>query len=259
MPKASEAAAHALAADDQDAEVLAAAAGMKAMFEWDWYGAESLFRRALLANPANEYTKHLYALFVLLPQARLDEALEMVDEARRLDPLSLFASANRAAVLLLSRRVDEAEAESRRALELNPDFWRAMLALGRCQEARGRHDDAITYFERARVASEGVPSAIGALGRAYALAGRTQDARALLKQLDEESQSSYVSAYTRVLIYLGLGDEQVFDWLERSYNEHVVWLIFLPTDPRFDPLRSDARFQNLLKKMGLPLIDRVPV
>lgn len=197
----------------------------------------------------------MYALFVLLPLARFDEALAMVDAARRLDPLSLFVSANRAAVLLMSRRVDEAEAESRRAFDLDPDFWRAVVALGRCHEARGHYENAIACYERARIVSEGVPSSTGALGRAYALAGRTEDARALLQQLEEQSRSCFVSAYNRVLIYLGLGDERVFEWLEQSYNEHAAWLMYLSTDPRFDSIRADTRFRKLLAKMGLPTFD----
>lgn len=254
LPKAREAAAHALEASDLEGEALSVTACTKAMFEWDWGGAEILFRKSLLAQPLNDFSMHMFVMFTLLPMARIEEALTMLDEARRIDPLSLFVAANRSAVLLMARRTAEAEAECRRALELDADFWRAIVGLGRCHEAHGRYDDAITCFERAKTVSGGVPTAIGALGRAYALAGRTKDARKLLSQLDDLAHHRYVSPYGRALIFLGLGDDKVFDWLERSYNERAGWLMYLAMDPRFDPLREDERFRSFLNRLGLPLI-----
>ncbi len=154
----------------------------------------------------------------------------------------------------MARRVDEAELECRRALELDANFWRAIVGLGRCHEARGVYEDAIVCFERAKAVSDNVPTAIGALGRAYALTGRTSDAHLLLDELDNLAKSRYVSPYGRVLIYLGLGDDKVFDWLERSSRERAGWLMYLTTDPRFDPLRQDIRFHSLLERLGLPEI-----
>jgi TolB-like protein len=254
MPKAREAAAHALEVSDHAGEALSVTACTKAMFEWDWRGAEILFRKSLLAQPANDFSMHMFAIFALLPMARIEEALTMLNEARRIDPLSLFVAASRSAVLLMARRTAEAEAECLHALELDADFWRAIVGLGRCHEAHGRYDDAIACFERAKAVSEGVPSAIGALGRAYALAGRTKDAHKLLSELDDLAQRRYVSPYGRALIFLGLGDDKVFDWLERSYNERAGWLMFLATDPRFDTLREDVRFRSFLDRLGLPSI-----
>ena len=106
--------------------------------------------------------------------------------------------------------------------------------------------------------SDQVPSAIGALGHAYALAGRRPDAYKLLQELDELAERRYVSPYGRVLIYLGLGDERVFEWLERSYSDRAGWLMYLATDPRFDPLRTDGRFRSLLQKLHLPLLEQMP-
>ena len=178
----------------------------------------------------------------------------MIDEAKRIDPLSLFVAASKTAVLLMARRTKEAEVECRRALELDASFWRAIVGLGRCYEAEGHYNDAIACFERAKAFSEGVPTATGALGRAYALAGRTKDAHRLLVELDNLAQRRYVSPYGRVLVYLGLKDDSVFDWLERCYNERTGWLMYLSTDPRFDPLREDARFTSLLQRLRLPVI-----
>lgn len=183
----------------------------------------------------------------------------MLEDAKRFDPLSLLVSASRAAVLLMARRMSEAELECRRALELDANFWRALVGLGRCHEARGSYKDAIVCFERAKVVSDNVPTAVGALGRAYALTGRKKDAHLLLAELDNLAQSRYVSPYGRVLIHLGLGDDKVFYWLERSYSERAGWLMYLASDPRFDPLRQDARFHSLLERLGLPRIAFSPV
>ena len=254
LPKAQKAAARALEIDHCEGDALSVSACSKAMFEWKWSEAEALFRRSLHTQPRSDLSAHLFALFVLLPMARIEEALSMLDDAKRLDPLSLLVSASRAAVLLMARRVGEAERECRRALELDANFWRALVGLGRCHEARGGYEDAIVCFEHAKAVSDNVPTAVGALGRAYALSGRTKDAHLLLAELDNLARSRYVSPYGRVLIYLGLGDDKVFDWLERSCNERAGWLMYLATDPRFDPLRMDARFHSLLERLGLPRI-----
>jgi TolB-like protein/Flp pilus assembly protein TadD len=255
MPKAREAASRALALNEREGEALSVAACVKAMFDWDWYGAEVLFREALALKSGAHLSAQLSTMFSLLPMGRIDESLAMLDTASRVDPLSLFLAASRGAVLLLARRPSEAEREYRRALELDPDFWRALLGLGRCYEMQGLHKDAISCFERAKAVSDGVPSSIGALGRAYALAGRRRDAEALLSELEETAKHRYVSPYGAALIYLGLGDERVFECLERTSEDRAAWLMYLATEPRFDPLRNDERFRSLLRRLNLPLID----
>jgi len=254
IPKAQKAAARALEMNQCEGDALSALACTKAMFDWNWSEAEVLFRRSLQAQPRSDLPEHLFALFVLLPLARIEEALNILDAARRIDPLSLFVAATRGAVLIMARRRGEAEVEYRRALELDPSFWRALVGMGRCHESRGDYEKAIACFERATSVSDNVPTAIGALGRAYALAGRTADARKLLDKLEALAQHRYVSPYGRVLIQLGLQDDQVFDSLEQSCNERAGWLMYVATDPRFDPLRQDKRFQSLLERLHLPHI-----
>ena len=254
MPKAREAAARALSINEREGEALSVVACTKGMFEWDWAAAEALFRKALEAEPHSGFCKHLFTMFALAPQARFEESLKMLDEARQIDPLSMFVSASRGAVLLTARRPGDAEIECRRALELDPDFWRAIVGLGRCYETQGRYQDAIACFERAKVVSDGVPSAIGGLGRAYALAGRREEAYKLLDELEELARHRYVSPYGRALIFLGLGDDRVFEWLQRSCDDRAGWLMYLAADPRFDPLRADSRFRSLLQRLHLPII-----
>jgi tetratricopeptide (TPR) repeat protein len=224
------------------------------MFEWDWAAAEMLFRKAVDAEPGADFPKHLFTMFTLLPLGRFEESLNLLAEASRIDPLSLFVSASRGAALLLARQPAEAEAEYRRALELDPEFWRAIVGLGRCYEVQGRLGDALACFERAKLLSDRVPSAIGGLGRTYALAGRRQEAERQLEELEDLARHRYVSPYGRVLIFLGLGDDRVFEWLQRSYDERAGWLMYLATDPRFDSLRSDSRFTALLHNLRLPVI-----
>jgi len=254
LPKARAAAIRALEIKPDDGEALSAAACTVAILDWDWAAAEKLFRRSLQVQPASDFSRHLFVIYFLLPMARLEEALDILDEARRIDPLSLFVSASRAAVLLLARRPVEAESECRRALELDPDFWRAFVAMGRCCEAQGQYENAIACFERAKVVSGRVPAAIGALGRAYALAGRREEAYRILEELVELARHRYVSPFAKVLVFLGLGNERVFEWLERSYDERAGWLMFLAVDPRFDCLRNNGRFRSFLGKLNLPII-----
>jgi serine/threonine-protein kinase len=254
LPKAREAAARALAVNEMDAEALASVACTKSMFEWDWTAAETLFTKALNAEPGGDFPKHLFAMFALTPLARFEEAFALIEEATRIDPLSLFVSASKTASLLSARRNAEAEAECRRALELDPDFWRPIVALGRCYEAQGRYDESIACFERGKRLSDRVPSAIGGLGRIYALAGRREEAFQELEELEELALHRYVSPWGKALIFLGLGDDRVFEWLQRSYEEHTGWLMYLATDPRFDPLRPDPRFRSLLQNLNLPVI-----
>jgi len=255
LSKARDAAARALAINEREGEALSISGCTKAMFEHEWTSAEKLFRQALDAEPESELSHHLFALCGLLPMARMDEALLMVDEAMRIDPLSLFVSATRTATLLMQARLVEAEAECRRALELDPNFWRAVVGLGRCYEMQGNYQQAIECFERATVLSDRVPTSIGALGRAHALAGHRKEAQGLLAELDQLARQRYVSPYANALIYLGLEDEHVFGCLEQCYNDRTGWLMFIASDPRFDPLRSDRRFHALLERMRLPVID----
>jgi tetratricopeptide (TPR) repeat protein len=254
MPKAQKAAARALEMNEREGDALSVLACTRAMFDWNWSEAELLFRRSLDAQPRSDLPEHLFALFALLPLGRFEEALNILDAARRIDPLSLFVAATRGAVLVMARRSIEAELEYRHALELDCNFWRALVGMGRCHESRGDYEKAIACFERATSVSDNVPTAIGALGRAYALAGRAHDAHKLLDTLDRLAKHRYVSSYGRVLIHLGLKDDRVFDSLERSCNEHAGWAMYIATDPRFDPLRQDARFQSLLHRLHLPRI-----
>ncbi len=134
----------------------------------------------------------------------------------------------------------------------NPAYQWALWQLGRTLVATGQYDEAIGTLQKFVELSNRSPSAVGTLGGAYARAGRRGEARKLLEELIARSREQYVPPHAFVHIYAALGDrEKVFEWLEKSYQERSNSLLWLGTDPQFDPYRSDPRFENLLRRVGL--------
>ena len=150
----------------------------------------------------------------------------MLDEATRIDPLSHSSRLSRPRV---ASRPPERRSRGRmpQGAGTPPGLLAAIVALGRCYEAQGRYDESIACFERAKVVSDRVPSAIGGLGWIYALTGRREEAYKQLDELEELARSRYVSPWGRVLVFLGLGDDRVFEWLQRSCDEHAAWVMYL--------------------------------
>jgi tetratricopeptide (TPR) repeat protein len=135
---------------------------------------------------------------------------------------------------------------------LDPSFGFAHFTLGNAYELKGEFDQAISEYQTAIALSGNLSGRIGSLGHAYALAGRKDDARQILKRLNELSRQGYVSPYHIALIYIGLGEkEEAFAWLEKAHNDRYWMMAFLKVDPRLDPLRSDLRFQDLLRREWL--------
>jgi len=135
---------------------------------------------------------------------------------------------------------------------LDPSFGVAHFTLANALELKGEFDQAISEYQQAIKLSGNLNGRIGSLGHAYALAGRKDDARQILKRLNELSRHGYVSPYHTALIYVGLDEkEEAFAWLEKAYNDHYWMMAFLKVDPRLDPLRSDLRFQDLLRRERL--------
>jgi tetratricopeptide (TPR) repeat protein len=149
-----------------------------------------------------------------------------------------------------SRHFDEAIEQCRRTLELEPNFASAHWCLGLAYLGKGRHGDAILEFQAARELGEG-PVVLWSLGYTYAITGRRVEAGEILKELRQRSRGGYVSPYITAAIYAGLGEkDSAFKWLEKAYEEHD-WMQ-LKLDPFLDSLRSDPRFQELLRRMNLP-------
>jgi TolB-like protein/DNA-binding winged helix-turn-helix (wHTH) protein/Tfp pilus assembly protein PilF len=249
FPKAKAAALKALELDDGLADAHTSLAAVTEIYDHDWAGAEKEFKRAIELNPGYANAHHWYALH-LDEMGRMDESIAEIKRALELDPLSMIINVNLAALLYYARRYDQAIEQIHRALEIDPNFHLAHAMLGMVYEQKGMNREAIAEYEKSVKSSEGNsfrPS--GTLGRAYALAGRRNEALKIVEELQALSKRRYVAPRGIADIYIALGDkDQAFAWLEKE----VFAGYGLRTDPRFDSLRSDPRFQALLRRTGLP-------
>jgi tetratricopeptide (TPR) repeat protein len=248
-PKVISAARKALELDPDLAEAHVLLASVQ-QEQWHWADAEAEYRRALELNP-NDADAHAGLALWLVCQGRTHEAVAWAKQGRELDPLTVSGS-GLAWILFQSRRYDEAIRELRSALAVQPDDAGALLFLGFALVANNQPGDAIPMLEKSISVSNGSPAATGVLVRAYSHAGRRSDALRVLADLQKRSRAGYVPAAAFVNAYLGLGEnEQAFAWLEQAYNEQSNILQFLKVHPYFDPIRSDARFANLARRVGL--------
>ena len=216
--------------------------------QWHWTEAESEYRSALDLNPNEAEAHWRYALW-LVCQGRTDEAISWAQRGRQLDPLAVTGG-NVAWILFQSHHFEDAVRELRSALSVAPDDPEALSDLGFVLSANGHSADAIPPLERVVFLTQGSPAAIGVLIRAYALAGRRADALRLLADLDRRRSEGYVPAAAFVNGYLGLGDKDAaFHWLEQAYAEQSNILQFLKVHPFFDPIRSDPRFADLVRRV----------
>jgi serine/threonine protein kinase/Flp pilus assembly protein TadD len=251
LPIAKAAARKALETDDSLAEAHNSLAWTKLAFDWDWTGAEREFKRAIELNPGYAITHHWYAE-CLAGMGRYAEALAEIRQAQELDPLSLIISSIVGWVLYFDRKNDQAIAEFRKTLELDPNFWVAHWTLGRAYEQKAMFTEAIAEIQKAIDFSGSSPLSLAALGHTYAVSGRRAEAERVLNQLKDSSKQTYISPYGIAAIHAGLGEkDQAFLWLEKAYEERSGWLIWLRAEPGSDPLRSDPRFQDLLRRIGL--------
>lgn len=248
MPKAKDAALKALALDDR---LAAAHAALALIYWWTWefQSAEQEFNRALQISP-NEAKVHVNYGQFLAEQGRVDEAARAADHSLQFDPLSPGAHCDAAYVFYLARRYDAAIGQAREALELDRNFNRGHLILGKVYVEKGLYDQAIVELEKALELPGGK---LGMLGYAYAVAGRTGEARKVLDRLGALSRERYVSPFEIARIHVGLGDiDEAFEWLERAYRDRSDYLPLLRSDPTFDRLHTDPRFEDLAQRVGLP-------
>ena len=251
FPRNKAAALKALELDDAVSEAHAQLGYASVFYDHDWPRAEIEFRRALELNPSNANAHRGLAQY-FVSNARFDDSLVEIEQARKLDPLSLGINSDQGWFLHFARRPDEAIAQLRKTLELDPSFGVAHFTLGNAYELKGEFDQAISEYQTAIALSGNLSGRIGSLGHAYALAGKKDDARQILKRLKELSRHGYVSPYHTALIYIGLGEkEEAFAWLGKAANDRYWMMAFLKVDPRLDPLRSDPRFRDLLRRVGL--------
>jgi TolB-like protein/pimeloyl-ACP methyl ester carboxylesterase/Flp pilus assembly protein TadD len=252
LRRAKAAAMKALEIDETLAEAHTALAHAR-LHDWEWAEAEKGIERALELNPADP-TAHNFFGEYLLAVARIDEAIVEIKKAQELDPLSLITTSVAAWTLYFARQYDQAIEETRKTLELDPNFFWARYRRGQAYEGKGMFDEAIAELQKARELSQGNKEISAALGHAYAASGRRKEAQQILNELQEVSERGSCSSYDIGLIHAGFGEnDEAFHWLEKAYEEHDGKIIHLKVDPRLDGLRSDSRFADLVRRLGLPL------
>jgi len=248
--KAKEAALEALKIDSNLAEAHAALAFSRLLFDWNWRGSEPDFRRAIDLSP-NYGQAHAWFAVSLVSAGRMAEAMAEVEKAQSLEPLSLPINAGVGWVSFLARNYDRTIEECGRTIEMDATFGPAYMYRGMAYEQKGMLNEAIADLETARRLQER-PSILGALGHAYAVAGQKDKARTLLRQLKESSATQYFPPYQLALIAVGLGEtDDAIRLLEQAHRDRYPWLIHLNPEPRLDPLRSDPRFKELVRKVGV--------
>jgi tetratricopeptide (TPR) repeat protein len=252
FPKAKAAATKALELDESLAEGHTSLGFFKDNFEWDWPGAEKEFARALELNPNYATAHHWYSDHLGI-MGRHEEAIAEIKRAQQLDPLSLIISTVAGVRFHWARRYDQAVEQLRKTLEMDPSFALAHFWLGQTYEQSGQYESAIAEHQKARAALGGGGFALAGLGHAYAAAGKRDDALRILTDLNQLRKAAYVSPYAIGVIHVALGERaQALQWLQRAYEERDVQMVEIGVDPRLDPLRSDPRFQDLLRRMNFP-------
>jgi TolB-like protein/Flp pilus assembly protein TadD len=250
FPKAKAAATRALALDESLGEAHASLAYALDLYGWDWEAAETEYKRAIKLN-VGYATAHQWYSWHLLMMGRNSEAIAELREAESLDPLSLIISADVADALSVGHRFDEAEQQARKTLQLDPNFAVGHYELGQALEQKQMHDQAIAEFKKAIEISGHSGAFDSNLGYAYAASGRTEEATKIVKDLEGRHDQNPSLDADIALIYVGLGDQdQAISWLNKGYEGRFKASILLR--PAFDPLRSDARFKELLHRIGLP-------
>ena len=240
-------ASRAIELDDSLPEGHAELANTAMTLDWDWATAATEFHRALELDPNSAPIHQKYA-FYLVRTGHLPEALAEVERGVDLDPVSWHSLHYEGFVYYFSRRYDEALSLILRvrALDIKPPDWSFLL--GDVYAEKGRYPEAISEF----IKSGSGPDSLGHLGNAYARAGRSPDARKTIARLQEDVRKNGVGRYEIALVYAGLGEKQeAFSWLEEAYDAHDVGLLYLKIDPCLDPLRSDPRFDDLVRRVGL--------
>jgi TolB-like protein/Flp pilus assembly protein TadD len=254
MPKARAAAAKAVELDDTLAEAHMSLGRVKLYFDWDWTGAEKAFQRAIELSPNHSRAHYMYAL-LLSALGRHTEATREAQRSLALDPVSLLVNVLVGTVYCAVRQFQSAEGQFRKALELDPNYMFAHETLGSiCLVQTGNYDEAVAELQKAASLAENIAVPRGGLGYVYAKAGRKDDALRVLEELDELSKQRYVSPWARAVIYLGLGDDRMFDALEEAYQQRAPSLVWLNVMPWWDDVRAHPRFQDIIRRMNFPAV-----
>jgi TolB-like protein/Tfp pilus assembly protein PilF len=251
-PRTKEALTRALEIDRDLAEAHASLGLMKAQFEWDWAGAEKEYRRASELNSNYATTHHWYAFF-LCEMKRNDEAIKESRLAQKLDPLSPIINNLVALTLMTAGKYGSAVEQWKRTLELEPTFPESHFLLSKAYWGKGLYPEAISEAQKAASYSGSKPRYVAGLGYALAAAGKRAEAHNIIDELARWSKSGNVSPSYIAGIYSTLGErDQAFEWLEKAYRVRDDQLTWIMIDPVFGSIRSDPRYADQLRRMGLP-------
>jgi len=247
-PRVKEAASKALALDDKDAEAHCYLGEVKLLIDRDVAGAEAEIKRALQLD-RNSATAHYFMSWLKLTQGDCDEGVNQIQEAEKLDPLSPMIIDSAAERYVAANRLDDAISAGKRVLQVDPNYIYFDSPLADAYREKGDLQEAVALYEKAQTVTH-FPSA--GLAITYAKMGRLEDARRVLNQRIEKSRQQYVAADSIAAVYVALGDkEEAFRWLERAFDEHSAPMFYLACHPIFRALRSDPRFADLLRRMGV--------
>lgn len=247
---ATKAALKALEIDDALSEAHASYAYI-AFHSWNWREADREFKRAIALNPNNDTALRWYSIY-LGAMGRLGESLEIVDKALKLDPLSSHTRTQVARLLYYARQYDRAVEQCNEAIELHPKRASGPSVRGLIYIQQGRHEEAIASIIKGGRLLPDDPESNALVGHAYASAGRVEEAHRVLDGLLQLSQQRYVPPHLIAWVYIGLRDlDKSFEWLEKSYAERSYMFGYLKAFPLFDPIRSDPRFIELMRRVGL--------
>jgi tetratricopeptide (TPR) repeat protein len=252
FPQADEAARKALALDDSLAAAHTSLAMVRFNYDWDWSGAERGFQRAIELDSDYPNAHHWYADY-LSAIGRHDQAITESERARRLDPLSPIINAWLGWRHYFAHQYDAAVEQHRKTLELDPNFAPTHLVLGQAYEQQGRASEALAELQQAEHLARGGPLYVAALAHALASAGKRADAERELRRLVELSARQYVSPVQLAIVDAGLGHAQeAIEWLAKGIDGRSADMVWIKDDPRFDPLRPDARFQDIVTRLRFP-------
>ncbi len=252
FPQARAAAQKALEIDETLAEAHSQLGFIIFWYDWDWGASETKFKRALELDP-DRADAHLFYAHLLSNTGRHAEALAEAKRARELDPLNLRNNALEGQFLIHAGRIDEALTRLQQTLEMDANYFLAHLYTSSAYMEKGMYSEAISEARRAKEISGARSTYSDAfLGYALAKSGKEVEARSVLEGLLKSSANRYVSSYDIALVYNGLGKhDEALVWLERAYAQRTPGIVFLKVDPKWNNLRSDARFQDLLRRMGI--------
>lgn len=251
-PKAKAAAKRALELDDRLAEAHTAMAAVLMDYDWNLSESNKEFERAIELNPNYPNAHHWYARENLTIMGDFDRALAEMRRAQELDPLSLIINANFGKAYFNARRYDEAIQQLRKTIEIDQTFFVAHHYLGSAYAMKGDYSNALSEYQKAHQLNEYDPHVVALTGRLYAVTGKRAEAQSIIAQLKSIGMERYVADYSLALIYAALGEkDQAFELLEKSYRDHTVDMLTLYYDPLIDNLRSDPRFADLQRRVGL--------